>query len=529
MIKKCKSIMSIIVAMIICFTMIAGCGQKENAISKTETKVTTVEKATDQEDLLINGVDTSKEVKLIGYLLGGAPNGMDAVMEEVNKKLKKDINTTVEIRHISWGDFVAKYPLILASGSEVDFIYTANWSFYAQEALKGAFHPITVDEIEKYMPLHFAATDKVAYEQADINGKMYMITTASPDRKVPVAIIRGDLRKKYGVDEINNFSEINNYLAAIKENEKEMIPLKLSSGETATPYFGLIDAVTDGYRSSVPGIFESKEPDNNEIKALYEEGIVDIFKTTAYIMKDWHSKGYINQDVFANKITSKDSFIEGTSAVGFGNTQDFQSVLASAKSKGWEIEIIPLVNQKGHHIADPYINNGVGLASSSENKERTMLALDLLLEDESYNNLVYFGIEGTNYVVKDGKIDLPEGVTAEENTYPPDASGFWFVNKNNHLPLASWDKEYIELREELRGGDTLLDHPLAAFNLKLDDVQTEVANITQVYAQYFHPIQVGMVEDIDEAFAIVEKKLKAAGSEKLKEEVKKQVEEYINK
>jgi len=137
-----------------------------------------------------------KETKIVGYLLGAAPAGMPDVMTKLNEMLKKEINATMEIRYIGWSDFQSKYPLVLAAGEDIDWIYTANWSFYFQEAAKGAFLEITQDMLKKNMPRQYAALPPEAYKQANVNGKLYMITTSSPDRKIAVALIRGDLRKK---------------------------------------------------------------------------------------------------------------------------------------------------------------------------------------------------------------------------------------------------------------------------------------------------------------------------------------------
>ncbi|MGD0728137.1 MAG: extracellular solute-binding protein, partial [Spirochaetia bacterium] len=142
----------------------------------------------------------AKEAKIIGYLLGDAPTGMPDVLQALNARLKKDLNVTMEINYIGWGDFQAKYPLVLAAGEDIDWIYTANWSFYFQEAAKGAFLELTDSMLKENMPLHSKVLSAAAWNQVKLpNGKIYMIPTPTPDRKVPVAVIRGDLRKKYGV------------------------------------------------------------------------------------------------------------------------------------------------------------------------------------------------------------------------------------------------------------------------------------------------------------------------------------------
>ncbi|MCL6588913.1 MAG: ABC transporter substrate-binding protein [Firmicutes bacterium] len=479
------------------------------------------------------GIDISKPVKLYGYLMGSAPPGMPEVMAELNKKLKKDLNCTMEINYIGWGDMQAKYPLVLAAGEDVDWVYTANWCFYAQESAKGAFMEITQDILKKYMPKHFKATNPAAWREALINGKIYMIPTSTPDRKVGCALIRGDLRKKYGVPEIKKFSDIEKYLEAIKKNEPGMIPMNLDSTYDITrPWYSLFYEAgpfwqdilfTTGGGSGV--VFDPEDPEG-KLYMITEEPVLSYYKNAAKTIKAWNAKDYFNKDAFANKIRSKDSFDQGKSAVGFGNTQDIQGNLANAQSKGWQVEVIPQLSAKGHYPADPYINNGVAIAARSKNWQRAMMALDLIMEDPEYNNLVYFGIIGKNYIIKNGKVDLPKGVTAEKNTYPPDAAGFWFTNKDQFKPMATWTDDYIKLRSNLK--TMLAPNIYAAFAPNTDSIKTEMANLNQILVQYLNPIGLGMVDDIEKAFATLDEKLKAAGIEKVKAELTKQTKAYLS-
>ncbi len=136
----------------------------------------------------------------------------------------------MKINYIGWGELQAKYPLVLAAGEDIDWIYTSNWSFYFQEAAKGAFLELTDSMLKQNMPLHYKTLSKAAWDQVKLtNGKIYMMPTPTPDRKVPVAVIRGDLRKKYGVAPITKLADIGPYLKAIKANEPGMIPMNLEA------------------------------------------------------------------------------------------------------------------------------------------------------------------------------------------------------------------------------------------------------------------------------------------------------------
>lgn len=154
-----------------------------------------------------------------------------------------------------------------------------------------------------------------------------------------------------------------------------------------------------------------------------------------------------------------------------------------------------------------------------------MMALDLIMEDPSYNYLVYFGIEGKNYVIKDGKIALPDGVTADKNTYPPDAAGFWFTNKDQFKPLAGWSDQYLEVRENLK--QWLTPNPFAAFAPNTDGFKTEAANLNQTLIQYLNPIMIGAVKDVDQAFETLKQKMEAAGAKKVLADLQKQTKAFL--
>ncbi|WP_239618645.1 DUF3502 domain-containing protein [Cohnella mopanensis] len=535
---KSKMLFTFISAIIVFTLVLAGCGNdKNNNQAKESSAAPSASNSQESSPSASasassdNAVDTSKEVKLVGYLLGDAPAGMSAVVEELNKKLKADINATVEFRYIGWGDLSAKYPLVLAAGEDVDFIYAANWAFYNQEAAKGAFREITQDDLQKYMPKHFAAASEVAWKEASIGGKIFMIPTATPDQKVPVTLIRGDLRKKYGVPEITKFKDIEPYLAAIKQNEKGMIPINADSQyDFAKSFYNLewetgratLDTVliTNGWS----GIHTEWDDPEGKVYSQFDPYILDSQKATAKVIKSWYDKGYINKNAISNKVRSKDAFEQGKSAVAYGNTNDIQGTLAKAAENGWEVEIIPNLSSKGTYPQDPYINNGVSIAAGSKNPERAMMALDLMMEEPSYNNLVYFGIEGVNYVVKDGKITLPDGVTAESNTYPPDAAGFWFTNKSQHLPLASWNEQYIAHKQSLK--NILVPYVYNSFSMDTSKIKSALATMGTAGMQYQLPIQGGIVKDVDAAYATLEEKSKKAGLAEILADAQAQTQAY---
>jgi putative aldouronate transport system substrate-binding protein len=489
-----------------------------------------------QEPRMADGIDISSNVKISGYLLGSPLPGMPAVLSALNDKLRKDLNAELEINYINWGDVQSKYPLILAAGEDVDWVFTAQWAFYSQLAAKGAFLEITPELLAKYMPRHYELIrSTTALDESKINGKIYMIPTSTPDRKSSVFIYREDLRKKYGVPEIKKFSDLEPYLKAIKENEPGMIPLQIgSSYDLQTPHLNLVSEQYDMVLDILPtssggtGIVCCPLDRDGKLYYLYDEPIASAYREAAYIIKSWYEKGYINKGAFANKVRSKEAFVQGKSAVGLGNSVDIQGNIAMAAEEGFDVGLVQIVSGKsGSIVADSYIGNGIAVARNSKHVERTMMAMDLIMEDREYDMLVYFGIEGKNYEIKDDKIVLLNSSDKDKDSYPPDQSGFWFTNKDIFPPLESWTPSYIAHREQIKS--LLAPNIYAAFAPATDNIKVEAETCNQIITQYLNPIQLGSVKDVDASFKALEEKLKSAGIERIMAEMKKQTQAFLEK
>ena len=119
--------------------------------------------------------DTSEPVTLTMYLIGDRPVDNDEVFAKINEKLKAEINATIDLKFMSWGEYEQKYPLIFASGEDWDIIYTADWCFYNAQATKQGFWEITQQALDTYAPMTAQTIYPEAWEQAKVDGKVYML------------------------------------------------------------------------------------------------------------------------------------------------------------------------------------------------------------------------------------------------------------------------------------------------------------------------------------------------------------------
>ena len=172
-----------------------------------------------------------EHVDLVMYLLGDRTPDFDKVFDKINEKLEAEINATLQVKFMGWGEYEQQYPLLFAS-DEFDIIYSADWAFYNSQASKQGFWEITREALEQYAPLTAETMYEDAWEQAKVDGKVYMLPMNYKELTAYVFMVRGDLMEKYGIEKIESMDDMEAYLDAIAQNEPSMIPL--TSAPTST-------------------------------------------------------------------------------------------------------------------------------------------------------------------------------------------------------------------------------------------------------------------------------------------------------
>lgn len=521
--KKMTRILSFVLALSVIVTMaLTGCGSKDK--DDTKKADSTQAQVAPTEDP--NKIDTSEKITLNGYLAGDPPAGEQEVLDALNVKLLNDINATLNPTFIGWGDFFTKYPLVLASGEPIDFVLSANWTGYNSEAAKGAFKEITMDMVQKYMPKVYKAVPQDGWKDCLVNNKIYMVPQSFKEQLTYGFLIRGDLRKKYGLPELTKVTDLEKYFELVKQNEPKIIPYNIGKSEE-----NFLNAFTTedcgyGLYSTTNTLFFNIDDDTNTPSSPFDEPMLSSIKKGAGWIKGLYDKGYLPKNPFVNEVTSGDSILSEGTACAFTNSDDGGSRIATAKAKGLELEFFPVLTPKGNTTVRPQNGNGIAIPTTSQHPERSMMAWDLIMQDEAYNNLVSFGIEGKNYIVKDNKIALPDGVTADKNTYPLFQGGFFMTNRDQWKPLDTQDPYYLNYKEQLK--KISKPYPLINFNPVTESIKTEVANLENVRKQYFSPLTFGMVKDVDAALNTWKEKALAAGQEKVVTELKSQAKNFID-
>ena len=119
--------------------------------------------------------------------------GFDEVYAKINEILEEKLNCSLNVEFLSWGEHDTKYSLLFSSQEDFDLIFTASsWCHYEQTVSLGGFAPLSEDFIKAYAPDIWEVVPEMAWEQAKIDGQIYMVPNYANEFGQEVLAVRGD-------------------------------------------------------------------------------------------------------------------------------------------------------------------------------------------------------------------------------------------------------------------------------------------------------------------------------------------------
>lgn len=305
--------------------------------------------------------DTSEAVTLTMYLIGDRPVDNDEVFAKINEKLKAEINATIDVKFMSWGEYEQKYPLIFASGEDWDIIYTADWCFYNAQATKQGFWEITQEALETYAPMTAGSMYPEAWEQAKVDGRVYMLPMNYKEITSYVYLVRGDLMDKYDIKSVASLDEVEAYMDAIVANEPTLIPLDVGSDYDKLFVFDRMwqkanwesEEKVTGVGSWQAMASVSELDDGAAVKGNFDQ---PEFQGVIERLKDWKDRGFWSKNAVVNTQNNTESFQAGKSALALCNVNTAKSIYAqmTAEHPEWDVRVFdaqedvpPVLNLSG--------------------------------------------------------------------------------------------------------------------------------------------------------------------------------------
>lgn len=521
--KGTKKVVSVVLTSAMMAGMLAGCGSSGDNAASSQGSTGNDAAAASAENGSALAVDTSEHVDLTMYLIGDRTADFDEVYGEINKILEEKLNCSLSVEFLSWGEHDTKYSLLFSSQENFDLIFTASsWCHYEQTVALGGFAPMSEEFIQTYAPDIWNVVPEMAWDQAKIDGQIYMVPNYANEFGQDVMAVRGDLLKKYGYSDITSWDDLMGFYNACAADG-----IYASQGAPWYQYFQ-----TQGY--SVTGgapkggelvLYNAQNPENLEFTYIAEW---DGFLAYCKEMKELADAGAWSSDVLNSSDERQTGLLTGRTAGMIWNIGSCATYAkqANVENPDWNVTIVDPVSSQPKKV-NSYINNGVAINSNSKNKERAMMVLNEFYTNPAVYDLAMLGVEGKHW----------EAV-GDDQYKVIDESGYGVSNNCNW----GWNNceiqrtEYIENRTALDdrcdelteqfNNNIKPEHIYDGFNFDSTNVSTQFAAVEAALGNYYEPLVNGLVDDVEQTLEEMKAALQSAGIQDVLDEMNRQAAEY---
>lgn len=450
------------------------------------------------------------------YVVGSEAKDTQAVIDEINKELEANTGLKVDFKFLTNDN----YDLVLSSGDDFDLISAPDYLNYWENAAKGAFAEISDDDLKKNAPYIWENARDIL-SLGKYKGVRYGIPNIhkyTPNRCIAA---RGDLMDKYGIPNLDSNENIEKYLTAVAENEKNMIPFDMNGNNE----YSLLSMFANDWgwapvgslSFAQPFYFRLDDPEHKLFIAVEQPEMLEFTKT----MKRWNDKGFFSKSVLSNKMASIDSFKAGKSALALVGDMNIAQMTWDELNKDeradWDIRFY-----SREHIRQQYdgmLNGNVAISGFSNNKDNALKVLNELYSNEKIYKILAYGFEGVHYELADGKY-----VAKDTESYGGMGTGIY--NDNYTIETNYTFPGHEELAEKFKSMAVM--NPLVNCPISDDGIREIKVAVTEVRSQYTLPRGYGVINGTpEEALSQELEALKTAGVDKYMESVQEQVNEYL--
>lgn len=455
-------------------------------------------------------------VELTWYQVGDAQKDAQLVLDEVNKYTTEKIGVKLNIINVGWGDYNQKMQVVINTGDKWDLCFTCSWTNdYLQNAQKGAFLELD-DLLTKEGKEMYDTIDPRFWEAAKVGGKTYGVPSEKEIGNMPMWVFNKELVEKYDIPytEIETLEDLEPWLATIKENEPDVVPLYLTRDYTAPTYMDKIqDPVGIEYGAAelkVQNVFQTEK-----------------MLSTLDTMRKYYQAGYINKDAAT---ASDDKSIKRFVTKGDG--QPYAELIWS-KDLGYEVVATPIMETQITNASARGALTAVN--KNSDHPEKAVELLNLINTDAYLRNLLNYGIEGTHWTKVE--VDPEEAKAAEGKPYVYDCKVKLDPERSKDYSVPYWVQgglfnTYVLENEPIdkwaifkEFNDSSEEAPSFGFDFDLTPVSTQVAGFRNVLDEFGKSLYTGSV-DPAEYLPQLQKKLDATGVQDVIDEMQKQIDEW---
>lgn len=463
-------------------------------------------------------------VTLKWFIMGDKQQGTDAVFNHFNERLQDYLpNTKVEFEVVAQAEYAERWELAAASGEKFDLAWTGYVHDYADQVKKGAYLPI--DELfEQYgQDIRNEVPDWV-FDFSRVEGQLYAIPSYKDmfDLRIGLRTPKELANKYWDYEQAEKqfFSrEGREWTRADYDVLEDYMQQLKDAGELK---LGISDAIFSRLNNGVPlagghnGPFSIRENDDTyTVQLRFESPAIKLYYD---VMAEWFKKGFIRSDVLSNQNRRQDEGQPEGYTLWFHTSYRDQSDIESDRFS-FPIEVIPV--EKDWRVLPGTASSATAIPRTAQNPERAMMLMNLMnsSKGKELNNIIIFGIEGVHYnKIGENRIErIKDSQNGVFNIFVPG-------NQFNAYETVTQAEGYHQYIKEVQ--ESAIVSPLVGFIADVSKVQAEFAQLNAIATEY-QGLNLGALNDHQAKYEEFIQKLHNAGSDKVKAELQRQVDEFL--
>lgn len=481
-------------------------------------------------------VDTSEHVVINYMTTGDAPtnDATQKMLDELNEILTEKVNAELQIYYIGWTDCLSNYNLTLARmDGSVDLVGTStDWLDAWPNAKNGAFLELSDEMLAKYAPVTYETVSQDDWDLCKYNGNIYF----APEDNYAQWTNHGfayrlDIAKQAGLEDgVHSWEDMTAYFKYVCEHKDEL-GIVTPWDSDGTVYLAGSYIASHSNFVSIDGLAAgaywggTKDDLYNIITPVCDD--TEDLVAFAKMMKEWDEMGVWKTDVLNNTSSdNREDFKIGKTAAEQHHTETWTDLVSKTPEnvEGAEVGFFWFGEETKNLVSLNITHGAMAVSYGSENPERALMVYDLLRNDAECYDLINYGQKGVQWDVND------EGLRITPDSYDKDTqsitTNFWW-GRNDLLEIRDATKDWDKIDELYKEYDEVaMGYPYGKFVADVDDIQSYINNINEVYTNYMKQICYGKYTGTaEEIVAEYQQAMKDAGIDIVTEELQKQLNE----
>lgn len=386
------------------------------------------------------------ERTVITFLFPGyPPRNWDEVKEEIEKRTRNTLNVELNFKWKEQYSYISEIKTLQASNQDFDAFVLAGPDGSAPDFTKLARSGVLKDLTEIFpqsAPSLYKKYGNEELQYATIDGKLYAVPSLTPMAESPVVITDDSLLKKYRIDDITDFEQYEAFLKKVTDNEPGAIP----AIDTST-FIASLPSIF-GYATADERSMLVYKWDDPKMRLTAWERTPEFYDTVSMFI-DWHVKGYLKPMLNAESYMNAISVMVGAYLSPPSKNAEKMSF---SNNIGTTIETGPVralhlypekIVQRKNPLGKYGVNGSFAFTKESKNAKMALRFLEWVHSDRDNYNLVVYGIEGKDHVIKDGMPALPGGMSSLSSSYMY-WGGHWAFSNIEYEVEAKKVQDHIE-------------------------------------------------------------------------------------